>query len=227
MLFYMMIISVWEALLLVAGYNKKMNAYDNKTIALAGAQQALCGVQNIAWTGNFSQSDFDICLRSIFVRDPENYEDVFGNIQNIQSGLRALQTSFKDKRNKEAVERTRYMVSLMLLAKKVQPDNPLAQQIGTTLSLLDEAVEDLENQRDYIIERLAQLYQNTLSKLTPRIIVYGQPEILENQHNAAAIRAQLLAALRAIILWYQAGGSQLNLLTGKSRYLQHIDNLLS
>ena len=204
-----------------------MSNYKNKTIALAGAQQALCAVQDIAWKGSYSQSDFDTCLQSIFVRDPENYESVFGNVQNIQSGLRALRTSFKDKRNREAVERTRYMVSLMLLSKKVQPESSLAQQISTTLSLLDEAAKDFENQRSYIIERLAQLYQNTLSKMTPRIIVYGKPEILDNQENAAAIRALLLAGLRAIVLWYQAGGNQLNLLTGKSRYLQQIDKLLA
>ncbi len=204
-----------------------MSTYNSKTIALAGAQQALCAVQDIAWKGSYSQSDFDTCLQSIFVRDPENYEGVFGSVQNLQSGLRALRTSFKDKRNKEAVERTRYMVSLMLLSKKVQPESSVAQQIATTLSLLEETAGDFENQRNYIIERLAQLYQNTLSKMTPRIIVYGKPEILDNQENAAAIRALLLAGLRAIILWYQAGGNQLNLLTGKSRYLQQIDKLLA
>ena len=203
------------------------NSYNNKTIALAGAQQSLCAVQDLAWKGSYSQSDFDVCIHSIFIRNPDNYQEVFGNTRNIQSGLQALRTCFKDKHDKQAIERTRYMVSLMLLSKKIQPDNTLGQQIGTTLSLLDEAASDLENQREYIIERLAQLYQNTLSKLTPRIIVYGQPEILDNQENAAAIRALLLAGLRAVVLWYQAGGNQLNLLTGKSRYLQHIDKLLA
>ena len=215
------------ALLVTVHKDTNMDNYDNKIIALAGAQQSLCAVQDIAWTGNYSQTDIDVCLQSIFIRDPDDYLEVFGNIENIQSGLRALRTSFKDKRNKEAVERTRYMVSLMLLSKKIQPDDSASQQIGTTLSLLDEAAADFANQRDYIIERLAQLYQNTISNLTPRIIVYGKPEILDNQENAAAIRALLLASLRAIVLWYQAGGSQLNLLTGKSRYLQHIDNLLA
>ena len=203
------------------------NSYNNKTIALAGAQQSLSTVQDLAWKGSYSQSDFDVCIQSIFIRNPNNYQEVFGDVRNIQTGLKALRISFKDKHDKQAIERTRYMVSLMLLSKKIQPDNSLGQQIGTTLSLLDEAATDLENQREYIVERLAQLYQNTLSKLTPRIIVYGQPEILDNQENAAAIRALLLAGLRAVVLWYQAGGSQLNLLTGKSRYLRHIDKLLA
>ena len=200
---------------------------DNKIIALAGAQQSLYTVQELAWKGSYSQTDFDVCINSIFVRDPKNYIEVFGNLQNIQSGLQALRSSFKDKRNKETAERTRYMVTLMLLAKKIRPDTVLSQQISATLSLLDEAANDLENQRSYVVERLAQLYQNTLSNLTPRIIVYGQPEILDKQENAAAIRALLLAGLRAVVLWYQAGGNQLNLLTGKSRYIRQIDKLLA
>ena len=203
------------------------NSYENKTIALAGAQQCLCAVQDLAWKGSYSQNDFDVCIKSVFVRNPNNYQEVYGNIDNIQTGLRALRTCFKDKHDKPAIERTRYMVSLMLLSKKIQPENTLGQQIGTTLSLLEEAATDLVNQREYIIERLAQLYQNTLSTLSPRIIVYGQPEILDNKQNAAVIRTLLLAGLRAVILWYQAGGSQLNLLTGKSRYLRQIDKLLA
>ena len=180
-----------------------------------------------AWKGSYSQNDFDVCIKSVFVRNPNNYQEVYGNTDNIQTGLRALRTCFKDKHDKPAIERTRYMVSLMLLSKKIQPENTLGQQIGTTLSLLEEAATDLVNQREYIIERLAQLYQNTLSTLSPRIIVYGQPEILDNKQNAAVIRTLLLAGLRAVILWYQAGGSQLNLLTGKSRYLRQIDKLLA
>lgn len=202
------------------------SSYENKTIALAGAQLCLATIQDIAWTGNFSQQDFDTCVKSIFVRDPRNYIDVFGNIQNIRTGLTSLRTSFKDKQDKLATERTRYLVSLMLLSKKVQPESPFSQQISTTLSLLEEAATDIENQRDYLTERLAQLYQNTLSKISPRIIIYGKPEILDNQENAATIRTLLLAGLRATILWYQAGGTQFNLLTGKTRYLKQIDHLL-
>ena len=103
----------------------------------------------------------------------------------------------------------------------------MAQQISTTLSLLEEAADDIENQRDYIIERLAQLYQNAISSLTPRVIIYGEPEHLQKDKNAATIRAMLLTGLRAALLWYQAGGNQLNLLIGKRRYLQAIDQLMA
>ncbi len=201
------------------------NDFRNKTIALAGIHQALFLVQEIAWNGNYSYPDIDISISSLFERDPVDYEQVFGGIEQIKPGLNALYSSFTDKHDKQALERARYMVNLMLLSKTISTNNELGKQVGTTLSLLEEAAKDLENQRDYVIERIAQLYQNTISKLKPRIIVYGQPEILNNADNAAIIRTLLFSGLRSAVLWYQAGGSQLNLLLGKKKYLQTIGEL--
>lgn len=201
-------------------------SYINKTIALAGVQLCLHQVQKIAWTGEFNQQDVDTCLHSLFVLNPDNYADVYGNSHNLRTGLESLQISFTEKRNKESVERTRYMVSLMLLAKKVQSSQELRQQISTTLSLLEEAATDIDNQRDYIIQRIAQLYQNAISNLTPRVIVYGKTELLSNQDHASTIRSLLFAGLRSTILWHQAGGTQLNILLGKGKYLQTIEQLL-
>lgn len=201
-------------------------AYLNKTIALAGAQQCLTQVQNIAWTGQCDYPDIDTCLSSLFILNPSSYADVYGGTDNLRTGLESLQTSFTNKRNKEAIERTRYMVSLMLLAKKVQASPSLLQQISTTISLLDEAASDIENQREHIIQRVAQLYQNAISNLTPRVIVYGKTELLGDKDNAAVIRSLLFAGIRSIVLWYQAGGGQFNLLLGKAKYLQTIQKLL-
>lgn len=199
--------------------------YHNKTIALAGLQLCLTQVQQIAWTGEYSVADLNTCLNSLFVRNPDNYSEVYGDIDHLKTGLHALETSFTDKRDKEALERTRYMINLMLLAKKVSSSESLGQQIGATLSLLTEASSDIDNQRDYIIERLAQLYQNAISVMTPRVIVYGKTEILNQAQNAAMIRALLLAGLRAVILWHQAGGNQMSLLLGKRKYMNTIKYL--
>lgn len=200
--------------------------YINKTIALAGMHLALSQVQQIAWEASYDYTSIDLCLNSLFIRNPDTYTEVFGSGQDLRLGLLALRTSFTNKHDKQALERARYMVNLMMLSKNIRDNKELGQQVGTTLSLLDEAANDLQDQRDYIIERLAQLYQNTISPLTPRVIVYGDPQILKNDANAAAIRAMLFAGLRSALLWYQAGGNQLNLLLGKSKYLNTIDQIL-
>ena len=201
--------------------------YTNKTIALAGIHQALSQVQQIAWEGRYNYPQIDVCLNSLFARNPDTYMDVFSSANDLKPGLTALRTSFTEKHDKQALERARYMINIMMLSKNIKDNKELGKQIGTTLSLLDEAADNLQDQRNYIIERLAQLYQNAISPLTPRVIVYGDPQILKNDANAAAIRAMLFASLRAALLWYQAGGSQLNLLLGKSKYLSTIDQILS
>ncbi len=198
----------------------------NKTIALSGIHQALINVQNIAWHGLHQHEDIDVCLYSLFQTDPESFAEVYGGIAHLRSGLQALRSSFTNKRDKLALERAKYMVSLMLLSKNLQKNKGLSDQVKTTLSLLEEASTQLDTQRDYIIERLAQLYQNAISPLTPRVIIYGEPQHLNIEKNAATIRALLLAGLRSCLLWYQAGGSQLNLLLGKNNTLKAIDQLL-
>lgn len=199
--------------------------YINKTIALAGIHQALLEVQEIAWESRFNENIIDTCLASVFQRNPDTYMDVYGNTANLNSGLSALKSSFTNKHDKLALERARYMVSLMVLSKNIQNNKQLGDQIGTTLSLLEDASSDIEQQRDYIIERLAQLYQNAISPLTPRVIIYGEPSYLQVEKNAAAIRALLFTGLRACLLWYQAGGSQINLMLGKKKYLNTISEL--
>lgn len=199
----------------------------NKTIALAGMHLALNDVQRIAWHADYHYADIDTSIRSLFVRNPKEYLEVYGSLESLKPGLQALNTSFREKHDKQALERARYMVNLMLLSKKFNKDNALAKQVDTTLNMLEVAADDLGNQRDYVIEKIAQLYQNTLSKINPRIIVYGNPEILNNTDNASAIRTLLLAALRSALLWYQAGGGQMNLLLGKAKYLKTIDQMLA
>ncbi len=201
--------------------------YINKTIALAGMHQALTQVQQIAWETHYDYLQIDTCLSSLFVRNPDTYLDVFGSVENLCPGLIALRASFTEKQNKMALERGRYMVSLMVLSKNFNNNKTLEEQVGTTLSLLEEPASNLQEQRDYVIERLAQLYQNAISPLNPRVIVYGNPQTLKNETNAATIRAMLMAGLRSAVLWYQAGGNQLNLLLGKSKYLKTIEQMLS
>ena len=91
----------------------------NKTIALAGMHLALNDVQRIAWHADYNYLDIDTSIRSLFVRNPKDFLEVYGSLENLKPGLKALSTSFREKHNKEALERARYMVNLMLLSKKL------------------------------------------------------------------------------------------------------------
>lgn len=63
-----------------------------------------------------------------------------------------------------------------------------------------------------ILARLADLYRTNLSPLKPRITVVGNPLYLQQPGHAQRVRALLLAAVRAAVLWHQLGGRRRHLL---------------
>lgn len=199
--------------------------YYNQTIALAGLMQCLKLIQDIAWRGYCDPDEYRTCILSLFQLNPDNYESVYAGARNLTTGANTLKEQLSGGRDKNANERTRYLAGLFILQKRVTPESDLFQQFDATLSLLEEAAQDFDNQRDYITDRLAQLYQNTLSKQSPRIIIYGEPKFLQENGNAGAIRALLLASIRALVLWSQAGGTQWSLIFSKRKYLNYIKNL--
>ncbi|MBT17966.1 MAG: hypothetical protein CL889_03205 [Dehalococcoidia bacterium] len=60
--------------------------------------------------------------------------------------------------------------------------------------------------QDRTFEQLANLYQDTISKLSYRIQVQGKLENLKNENVANRIRTLLLGGIRSAVLWYQLGG---------------------
>jgi high frequency lysogenization protein len=59
-----------------------------------------------------------------------------------------------------------------------------------------------------VIRRLADLYASTLSTLSPRVMVNGHPQHLQQPAVVEKVRANLLAAVRSAVLWRQVGGRQ-------------------
>ena len=78
-----------------------------------------------------------------------------------------------------------------------------------------------------IIASLATVYSETISKLGPRVMVKGDQNHLGNPDNASKIRALLLAATRAALLWDQSGGSRWKLLFERSKMQKQAEQLLS
>jgi high frequency lysogenization protein len=70
---------------------------------------------------------------------------------------------------------------------------------------------------DNVLAGLAELYQNSISQLRPRIIVMGEQHYLENPANANKIRVLLLAGIRSAWLWRQCGGSRLGFLLNRRK----------
>ena len=78
-----------------------------------------------------------------------------------------------------------------------------------------------------VVAKLADVYRKSISTLGPKIVIRGEQSILSNPDNAARIRALLLAGIRAVILWRQAGGTRWRLLFERKAILSEVDQILA
>ncbi len=175
----------------------------DRVIALAGVVQAADLVRAIAQRGQANPEDVEACLASLLKIDATSSAEIYGGATRLRSGLRLLELQLN---HPQDMELTRYVVALLGLERK------LARQPGRLQTLRDGIEEVIQNLSYFPVDhsnttaRFADLYLNSLSTLSPRIMVNGDPANLNNPENANRIRALLLAGIRAAMLWRQSGG---------------------
>ena len=193
-----------------------------QTIALAGVFQAASLVDQIARQGLVAQDALEASVASLFVTNPKRTEDVYGGPDqlrfNLSTGLKELQKTIDKKGSTLTPHITRYALSMIALERKLAKNPNFLQTIGERLEALEQkagyfsATQDGERSspsryaHSVIIAGLDQLYQETISQFSFRIQVQGDPRNLQNNENAARIRALLLSGIRAAMLWRQVGG---------------------
>jgi high frequency lysogenization protein len=197
---------------------------EERVIALAGALQAASLVRALAVRGEGDILSMRTSIASIFKIDSENAADVFGGVANLRHGLEALVAQVELSRRDPVL--TRLLISIMraesalaargdMLAKLREGIEAIARDTGTSSDPIDAT------------HRLAQLYSETLSTLRSRIMVEGNPRCLNEAAVVDRIRALLLAAVRATVLWRQLGGSQLRLFFRHRQYAMMARGLLA
>lgn len=199
---------------------------EGRVIALAGLFQALALVRAIALRGGCDASATRQSLASIFRIDADSPADVFGGVGTLRLGLETLIAQL-DEQGKRDVALTRMAVAVLRLERSLaaRPDTlqTLREQIGKMAGLAEQA----EAGHVDIAARLAGLYTDTLSHLKPRILVEGNASFLNQPSQVNQIRALLLAAVRAAVLWRQLDGSQLRLLFRRRQYAMLARGLLA
>ncbi len=80
--------------------------------------------------------------------------------------------------------------------------------------------------KDLQASKIAALYTQTISTLTPRIVVNGRPQYLQVERTVNWIRTLLFAGLRSAVLWRQLGGGRFSMLFGRKKMLEQAQSLL-
>jgi high frequency lysogenization protein len=203
----------------------------DKTLALAGIFQAARLVQQVARSGMVDQEVFAASIKTIFKIDASTPEDVYGGVSNVISGCKTLLNQLgagdpANPGNKKDIEVTKYVVSIMVLERKLMKDPRLLKNITAGIEKAQAQAEHFSTTHDNVIASLANVYSETISQLRPRVMVNGEHNHLSNPDNANKIRALLLAAMRSAVLWSQCGGSRWQIMFKRKVFTTEADKIL-
>ncbi len=202
-----------------------MSTITEKTIALAGIFQAAAVVNQIAVKGIVDEHDLMTAITSILNQNPSSSLEVFGEYENLRTGLYTLIAQLNDGQIRD-MNIARYAISLLHLQNKLRKREDMLKNIASRISRAQEQAGIFGVTHTNVLANLASIYSDTISQLPPKIMVSGESNYLSNPTNADKIRATLLAGIRAAVLWHQLGGSRWQILFKRKQFIKEARRIL-
>ena len=182
-----------------------------RTLALAGLMQGLRLAQATAQNGAADENDLQAALASIFRIDADSVESVYGSARLMRTGLETLIGQLQGGALRDG-SISRMAVTVLHVERQLNARRDL-------MTILHDGIVEAERQREHfgvthatVIARLGDIYANSVSRLSTRVLVQGNPLQLQQEATVAQIRACLLASVRSAVLWRQLRGSYWDLL---------------
>jgi high frequency lysogenization protein len=203
----------------------QLNTITNQTIALAGVAQAAALVQQLATKGSADEAAMAASIASILKIDSDSVTDIYGGLDGLKLGLEQLNlqmTGYKISNPEQA----RYSASLVFLENQLAKRDDLLKVIHTGVIKAQAQSEHFGLLHENVLANLADVYQNTISTLQPRVMVNGEADYLSRTDTANKIRACLLAGIRSAILWKQCGGARWKFLFYRKKIQEELQVLL-
>jgi high frequency lysogenization protein len=116
----------------------------------------------------------------------------------------------------------------MQIERKFRRSKKFQHQLGVGLEKITGMGEELDqhDRENLQAHEISQLYSDTISMLSPRIVVNGKPQYLKNERTVDWVRTLLLAGLRSAVLWRQLGGGRFELMFGRKKIVREAQSLL-
>lgn len=198
----------------------------NQTMALAGVFQAAGLVDQLAKTGAIESNLMSSAVDTILNLNPSSYDELFNENNNIRDGLRVLQDALAKNGTGVGREVLQYAMAIIAVQSKLEKRDDLMTELSKGL---DRAVQQKKYFNDpmhqSVLASTASCYQNSISQLSFRIRVTGNPSHLQNTQVAEKVRTLLLFGVRCAFLWRQAGGRRWHFMVSRQKLLQQAAEL--
>lgn len=186
---------------------------EERVLALAGLFQATSLAQQLANEGRCDESAMEASVVSVFRIDAPSVVGVYGSVSAVRLGLRTLITQLDEGERDMSV--TRMAVTVMRLERSLARHRDVLEQLQQGILATKRQVDHFGQDSQQVASRLAGIYASTLSNLKPRVLVSGNPQLLQQPALVSRVRTSLLAAVRSAVLWRQVGGRQWQLILNR------------
>jgi len=203
-----------------------MKNLTDKTIALAGIFQSASLVTQIASKGIVDSHDLETAVRSTLNMNPSSTAAVYNGVDNLRTGFHTLSSHLGEGAYQRDANTARYVISLLHLSRKLLKNDAMLATISQRLERVQEQVDMFGVTHDNTLANLASIYSDTISTLSPKVIVTGEDSYLTSPGNADKIRAILLSGIRSGILWLQVGGSRWQIVLKRRFFVQEATRIL-
>ena len=194
-----------------------------RVLALAGASQCAMLAQELARRGHAQPEPLRCALGSILILNQTDPEVALGGVHGVYAGLPDLGRNHPDP---PAVERLRYTVALIDIQKRLRRDNAVASHLRNELVHLQDESLDRDPVSPEAVAAFARVYTETVSTLTPKIMIRGNQQHLRDDDVVLKVRAVLLAGVRAAYLFHEHGGRKWQLFIGRKKLAEAANSLL-
>jgi len=205
----------------------------DRTLALAGVFQAARLTQQLAREGQADKRAFAASVRSVLALEAPTTDAVYGGVGGLRLGLTMLRDKLTGETTQADIEVARYVIALMQLEAVLRRRPEMLGAIGQGIQSIEQQMKffaseesDPDSVHPALAEKLAELYQQTISTLAPRIMVNGEHGYLQNPAIATKVRTALLAGIRSAVLWRQKDGARWQLLFLRRRIATEAEALL-
>lgn len=186
---------------------------ERQLLSLAGVLQSASLVNAYANTGTADSQGFDRCLLALLNTSPESDFELFGEKQELRTGISELINFCQGHQQNQAT--MRYSIQILHLQKLLYKKEEVQQKIQAGLTHAQKQMHIYGIEDGNLIRNLADLYQSTISTLGFRIQIAGKQQFLQQDLIAARIRVLLFSGVRFAYLWRQSGGHAHHLVTAK------------
>ncbi|MEQ6916689.1 high frequency lysogenization protein HflD [Halomonas aquatica] len=195
-----------------------------QALALAGVFQAASLVDELARTGQTDQRAWETLIRATLDTNPDSFEAIYGgHPNNLRRGLEVLEGVVGRQQVNPVV--LRYGFLMLMLMNKLRTNDAMMDDLGTHLTRIQGQAEHFGETHENVIASLGEAYQETLSTLKARIVVQGDPSLLQSRMMPERVRAILLAGIRFALLWHQQGGRRWKLVFQRGALKKSLDQL--